>query len=154
MACGYCAPVKRHRSWPLFAKCTNLSKAFPAYSSRPSSPPLSLPLVRVWGFSSPSLECGGDLWMLLQQRHLLRWIFPFSLFLKKGGVMSSRPRLGHFFPSSSVFHAVAEWQILRIESRAKIVDVFPHCTCVTASPSHSGAIWRLIWYGASTKVSH
>ncbi len=119
MACGYCAPVKR----PLFAKCTSLSKAFPAYSSRPSNPPpLSFPLVRVWGFSSPSLECGGDLWMLLQQRHLLRWIFPFSLFLKKGGFISSRPCLGHFFPSSSVLHAVAEWQILRIESRAKIVD--------------------------------
>lgn len=40
---------------------------------------------------------------------------------QKGGVMSSRPRLGHFFPSSSVFHAVAEWQILKIENRARFV---------------------------------
>ncbi|ROL40885.1 Zinc transporter 7 [Anabarilius grahami] len=46
----------------------------------------------------------------------------------------------------------SEWQILRIESKAKTMDAFPHCTCVTTSQSHSGAIWRLIWYGTRTKT--
>lgn len=74
-----------------------MHKSFP-YIHLVSPTPLFLALVRVWGFSSPSLECGGDLWMLLQQRHLLRWIFPSLCFSKRGG-LCQRPQLRHFFLS-------------------------------------------------------
>lgn len=98
MACGYCASVKYCRSDGERGPFLQNARVFPVYSSRLSNPPLFLALVCVWGFSSPSLECGGDLWMLLQQRHLLRWIFPSLCFSKRGGLCHRDPSLHIFSP--------------------------------------------------------
>lgn len=68
--------------------------------------------------------------------------------------MSSRPFLRHFFFPSLLqfFHPVAESSELRVGLKPWLFS--PHCTCVTASRSRSGAIWRPVCYGERTKVSH